>query len=784
LKRLRPFLFPLLLLPLAAAALTASLPAQDDAAAPDPLVVVAVGDSTTGFRVTAEQVWSTRLQEQLDERHIRAWVVNAADSTGTTRRALQSFADSVLVHEPSVVVIQLGLNDAAVDVTQGRTVPRIPREEYLDNLRGMAALAREAGALPVFVTPSPAFWTDRTRALYGKPPYDLSDRWGLNHWLADYAQGLRDLAAELRVPLLDVFAYYKGYDAIPGRAAEDLLTDGVHPTDDGHAALASRLAEILNQEIDAGRLHARSLRKARYAGEPQALLDGRDANEVYFPEREWDAGRGQRLGGGAGNEMYLARAVGEGDFRLRTEMALEEISGSGAAVQLGDSYFGLDGKNQRLYLNGPMFGTRLQQMRPAADLLKALRPFEVEIERVGASLRIFLNDRFVQATNYPGRIERIGFVPMKNRMAVGVVEMQGALETLVKPQPRAYTLPVVDLAEQTGRQVVVDREAGQYLGHPTTVLLEDGRTILCAYPKGHGKGGIILKRSRDGGRTWSERLPVPASWATSEEVPTLHRVVDAEGRKRLILFSGLYPVRMAVSEDDGVSWSDLEPVGDYGGIVCMASVERLHDGRYMALFHDDGRFLRGSGERSRFCVYKVLSADGGLTWSEPTGIATDAEADLCEPGLVRSPDGKTIAVLLRENSRRRNSFVIFSADEGETWSAPRELPAALTGDRHVGRYAPDGRLFFTFRDTARKSATQGDWVGWVGTWQDLVAGREGQYRVRLMDNQHEWDCAYAGLELLPDGTFVATTYGHWVKDAEPFVVSVSFTLGELDALLE
>jgi len=32
-------------------------------------------------------------------------------------------------------------------------------------------------------------------------------------------------------------------------------------------------------------------------------------------------------------------------------------------------------------------------------------------------------------------------------------------------------------------------------------------------------------------------------------------------------------------------------------------------------------------------------------------------------------------VLLRENSRKLNSFVIFSNDEGRTWSAPRELPA-------------------------------------------------------------------------------------------------------------
>ncbi|HPD45422.1 MAG TPA: sialidase family protein [Anaerohalosphaeraceae bacterium] len=345
-----------------------------------------------------------------------------------------------------------------------------------------------------------------------------------------------------------------------------------------------------------------------------------------------------------------------------------------------------------------------------------------------------------------------------------------------------YTVPVLDLAADVGRQVVVDRQAGQYLGHPTTVLLEDNKTMIAVYPKGHGRGAILMKQSTDGGLTWSDRLPTPPSWATSLEVPTLYRTVDKQGTRRLIMFSGLYPIRMAVSEDDGKTWSELKPIGDFGGIVAMASLVRLKNGDYMALFHDDGRFLRGKGVRDKFIVYKTLSHDGGLTWSQPEPIATHPVAHLCEPGAVRSPDGKQIAVLLRENSRRLNSFVIFSDDEGVTWSTPRELPAALTGDRHTARYAPDGRLFITFRDTTRQSATQGDWVGWVGTYEDIVAGRQGQYRVRLMDNHHAWDCCYPGLELLPDGTFVTTTYGHWTRGESPYIVSVRFKMEELDAM--
>jgi hypothetical protein len=351
--------------------------------------------------------------------------------------------------------------------------------------------------------------------------------------------------------------------------------------------------------------------------------------------------------------------------------------------------------------------------------------------------------------------------------------------------PRGYSLPLIDLADETERQVIVDREAGQYLGHPSTCLLEDGRTMLCVYPKGHGRGAIVYKRSNDGGLTWSERLPTPKSWATSLEVPTIHRVVDSAGTKRLIIWSGLYPARLAVSEDDGKTWSELRPVGDWGGIVVMGSVVPLNTpGHYLALFHDDGRYFTARSRQQDprvMTLYKTFSTDGGLTWSDPEAIFASSEVHLCEPGAVRSPGGKQLAVLLRENLRKKNSHIIFSNDEGQTWSEPREVPGALTGDRHTGVYAPDGRLFISFRDTTLESPTKGDWVAWVGRYEDLVSGAEGQYRVRLMDNHKGADCAYPPVELLPDGTIVTTTYGHWTEGELPYIVSVRLKLDELDA---
>jgi len=377
-----------------------------------------------------------------------------------------------------------------------------------------------------------------------------------------------------------------------------------------------------------------------------------------------------------------------------------------------------------------------------------------------------------------------------------------------------YSIPFLDLDQDESRQVVVDKEPGQYLGHPTTVMPDDGRTMYCVYPKGHGRGAIVMKKSDDGGRSWSERLPVPASWASSLEVPTLYPVEDAAGNKRIILFSGLYPARMAYSEDEGRSWTELEAVGDWGGIVVMSDVVPLNTGKghYMALFHDDQRFFTKEGRPQTddsmplFTLYKTFSYDGGMTWSYPQPVFQSRIIHLCEPGIVRSPDGRQLAVLLRENARRQNSYIIFSNDEGKNWTDPTQLPNALTGDRHQAIYAPDGRLIISFRDNAPAytrfrrlkneckdckeeflyqqaaplSPTTGDWVAWVGTYEDLRGGREGQYRIRLKDNTRGMDCAYPALERLPDGTIVATTYGHWEEGEEPYILSVRFKMKEID----
>lgn len=347
-------------------------------------------------------------------------------------------------------------------------------------------------------------------------------------------------------------------------------------------------------------------------------------------------------------------------------------------------------------------------------------------------------------------------------------------------------LPFVDLSGDTARQVVV--AAGSetvYQGHPTTLLMPDGKTIFAVWCINHGGAAGPMARSDDGGRTWTrldDRLP-PA-FSTHQNCPSIYRLVAPDGRARLWVFSAARGTRAGpgmpriMSEDDGRTWREVDPLG-FVCVMTFSSVVRLKDGRYLGLYHrgPDGK------DRAPLEVLQTITADGGFTWSEPRVVAKVEGKNPCEPFVFRSPDGAELACLMRENTHKGRSLLMVSRDEGATWSAPIDTPWGLTGDRHNGVFTRDGRFVVAFRDKAIGSPTFNHFVAWVGTYDDIRGNRPGQYRVKLLHSHAGGDCGYPGVELLPDNTIVATTYVKYrAGAAKHSVVSTRFKLAETDAL--
>ncbi|MCX6550462.1 MAG: sialidase family protein, partial [Acidobacteria bacterium] len=226
------------------------------------------------------------------------------------------------------------------------------------------------------------------------------------------------------------------------------------------------------------------------------------------------------------------------------------------------------------------------------------------------------------------------------------------------------------------------------------------------------------------------------------------------------------------------NWKEMPPLG-FQCVMTFSSIVRLKDGRHLGLYHKGP----GGADRTPLEVPQTITADGGLTWSAPKVVAAVAGKNPCEPFAFRSPDGQELCCMMRENTHKGRSLVMFSRDEGQRWSTPVDTPWGLTGDRHMGVQTPDGRMVVAFRDTAPNSPTRGHFVAWVGTYADVRQSKPGRYRVKLLHSNAGGDCGYPGLELLPDGTIVATTYIKYRPGPEKHsVVSTRFSLRETDAL--
>ena len=353
---------------------------------------------------------------------------------------------------------------------------------------------------------------------------------------------------------------------------------------------------------------------------------------------------------------------------------------------------------------------------------------------------------------------------------------------------RNITIQTVDISGEAGRHVIVARGTPDiYQGHTDTLLMPDGKTLFAAWSQGHAVNIGPLKRSNDGGRTWSDLISVPDNWFKTSNTPTIHRLLDPDGKQRLCVFGGGLrspgvAMQQSVSEDGGRTWSAMRPNG-LTGEVPPKSVMPFEDGKKWIIWSD----MPG-------LVWQSETADGGLTW-KPERPILKVPGRWSQPSVIRSPDGRQLLMLMRENTRKYNSLYSVSNDNARTWSEPKELHAALTGDRHVLRYAPDGRLVIAMRAQAKSRLTYGHYVAWVGRYADIIGRREGQYRIKLFHNhlrtpqmppgKGNYDCGYSGLEVVEDGSIIAITYVKYQPGPEKnSVVSTRFRLEQTDAGLD
>lgn len=219
--------------------------ARDGIASGDTIKVVAFGNSITARRATVDKVWADRLPYLLADRGLTATLINSGvgsshsgrledNDFAKVRHALDRFETDVLDHNPDLVIISFGSNDAYIDGSDPKGASRISLEKFETNLSFMVNELKKRNVRVLLVAPSPFVFP--------------KERQYQNERLKQYVKAVRKLSTMHQVGLADNYRLFSRHAKEQGGYG-DLFPDGVHPNDEGHAMIAENIARAIIEMI-------------------------------------------------------------------------------------------------------------------------------------------------------------------------------------------------------------------------------------------------------------------------------------------------------------------------------------------------------------------------------------------------------------------------------------------------------------------------------------------------------------------------------------------------------
>jgi acyl-CoA thioesterase I len=185
-------------------AFQATLAPAQAAGASVPPVLLVLGDSLSAeYGLRRGSGWVALLEERLARHGSRMRIVNASVSGDTTSGGRSRLAALLQQHQPAVVVIELGANDA---------LRGLPLDMTRSNLAAMVRAARDAGARVLLV------------GMQVPPNYGA-------RYASDFQQLYTNLARSEKIPLVPFLL--RGVADAP-QPLRLFQADRIHPNEDAH----------------------------------------------------------------------------------------------------------------------------------------------------------------------------------------------------------------------------------------------------------------------------------------------------------------------------------------------------------------------------------------------------------------------------------------------------------------------------------------------------------------------------------------------------------------------
>jgi hypothetical protein len=162
---------------------------------------------------------------------------------------------------------------------------------------------------------------------------------------------------------------------------------------------------------------------------------------------------------------------------------------------------------------------------------------------------------------------------------------------------------------------------------------------------------VAAVRTKDGGKTWKHLFWLGGQ-GTNLIMPTSARLNSS----RIITTTRhTSPPRIVsyLTEDNGMSWIQLDDPVKVDVNSSPPALLRLHDGRLCLIYHIRRQFTLPDGNG----IYAVFSTDEGKSWSKPDLIRgkDGANRDIGYPRAVQLSNGNVVAVYYYNNANDENS---------------------------------------------------------------------------------------------------------------------------------
>lgn len=449
--------------------------------------------------------------------------------------------------------------------------------------------------------------------------------------------------------------------------------------------------------------------------------------------------------------VTLPRSVVSGPFRFEAEIMLQRVAGTAASVWFTDRLnFGFDGRAGRMFFETPRVGS-VQLLQPVADHIVAGKAFQFAAKRIddGATIFSIDGDEVFRTPDLKGKRVSIRFRPHRNVMVVKNVRL--VADDLSPPpptvsiEPRRIPMLLGSKNEVARIRLKLDRKlrlvgtdaklAGSAAGDVASL------SIAAANSGSNKLQELVLQRN---GAAVADATGIVLGpglhWLKlmAEVAPTANlRGTLTVACNTLVFETGDREVRLKAE----VPNADVEQrlavaIHRRGEHDChttrIPGIARANDGTLLAVY--DLRYNSRRDLQEDIDIGLSRSTDNGQTWEEPRAIMDMGEFGgkpqrqngCSDPNiLVDRTTGEILVSAVwthgKPNTHQwvgRGSepgfgihqssqfMVVKSADDGLTWTAPRNLTRSLK-NKKWWLFAPAPGNGITLKDGALVMPTQG-----------------------------------------------------------------------------